>query len=72
MEAFYDDVSGKMLPAGLVKKAHQEELEFLRSFQVYVKAPETEAKGKTRVSVRWCDVNKGDSEIRRPWKFGLA
>ena len=62
VEAFYDDVSGKMLPAKLVKKARQEESEFLRSFPVYVKVPEKEAKGKTRVSVRWCDVNKGDLE----------
>ena len=28
---------------------------------MYEKVPEADAKGKERVSVRWCDVNKGDS-----------
>eukprot|EP00971_Amphidinium_carterae_P113479 2248307-Amphidinium_carterae.1 len=59
---FYDDVSGELLPTAGVRQARKEELEFLQSFPVYQKVPEGEAKGKTVVSVRWCDVNKGDDE----------
>ena len=60
VEQFYDDVSGGLPPADQVRKARQAELEFLSRFPVYVNVPEGEARGKQRVSVRWCDVNKGD------------
>ena len=59
---FYDDVTGKMLPGHLVRAARQEEIKFLNTFPVYKKVPEVNAKGKERVSVRWCDVNKGDRD----------
>ena len=59
---FYDDVTGKMLPGHLVRAARQEESKFLNTFPVYKKVPEVNAKGKERVSVRWCDVNKGDRD----------
>ena len=59
---FYDDVTGKMLPGHLVRAARQEEIKFLNTFRVYKKVPEVNAKGKERVSVRWCDVNKGDRD----------
>ena len=62
IEKFYDDVSGKMLPSSLVRRARLEEIEFLRRFPVYEKVPENQARGKPRVSVRWCDVNKGDDD----------
>ena len=59
---FYDDVTGKMVPGHLVRAARQEEIKFLNTFPVYKKVPEVNAKGKERVSVRWCDVNKGDRD----------
>ena len=58
---FYDDVKRKLLPGHLVRAARQEEIKFLNMFQVYKKVPESNAKGKERVSVCWCDFNKGDS-----------
>ena len=33
----------------------------MNMFQVYKKVSESNAKGKERVSVCWCDVNEGDS-----------
>ena len=41
--------------------ARQEEIKFLNTFPVYKKVSPTNAKGKERVSVLWCDVKKGDS-----------
>ena len=57
---FYDDVSGEMLPAKLVKAARREEVDFLKRFPMYEKVPEATAKGKRRISTMWCYVNKGD------------
>ena len=61
---FYDDISGALLPTAEVRRARQEELEFLRSFPVYQKVPEEQARGKHKISVRWCDVDKGDAGAR--------
>ena len=58
---FFDDVTGKILLGHLVRAARQEEIEFLNTFLVYKKVSKAHAKGKECVSVRWCDVNKGDS-----------
>ena len=44
-----------------MRAARQEEIKFLNTVLVFKKVPEADAKGKERVSVRWCDVNKGDS-----------
>ena len=49
-----------MLPAKLVKAARREEVYFLKRFPVYEKVPEAMARGKRRISTRWCYVNKGD------------
>ena len=59
---FYDGVTRKLLPGHLVRADGQEEIKFLNMFQVYKKVPEANSKGKERVSVRWCDVHKGDSK----------
>ena len=59
---FYDEASGVLLDSALVRAARQEEIKFLRSFPVYEKVPEAQAEGKERVSVRWCDLNKGDDK----------
>ena len=40
----------------------KKEIEFLHSFPVYKKVPASQAQGKQKVSVRWCDTNKGDNE----------
>ena len=57
---FYDNVTGKMLLGHLVRAARQEEIKFLNTFLAYKKVLEANAKGKERVSVQWCDVNKAD------------
>jgi len=60
---FYDEASGVLLNSSLVRAARQEEIKFLHSFPVYEKVPEAQAVGKERVSVRWCDLNKGDDQV---------
>ena len=45
-------------------KAREEEMNFIRSYNVYVKAPVEESyreTGKGPVSTKWLDTNKGDS-----------
>ncbi len=57
---FDDDVTGKLLPTHLVRAARREEIKFLYSFPVYEKVPAEQGRGKEKVSVRWCDIDKGD------------
>lgn len=61
-EKFWDNISGEELPKELVQKARQEEVEWIRSIQLYDKVPRAEAlqKNITPLKIRWVDVNKGD------------
>ena len=62
MEAF-DDVSGARLDPETVRRARQEEIEYVRKMGLYIKVPIGECKreiGKNPVTVRWVDINKGD------------
>ena len=61
-EKFYDDLTGLLLPAGEVKKARAEEIIFLKSFPVYEIVRRELSKGKTFISVRWCDTDKGGKD----------
>ena len=60
---FYDEISGALLDPKLVKQARAKEIEFVKEFEVYKKVPAEEAVGKARVSLKWCDVNKGDDAV---------
>ena len=64
VEKVYDSVSGEELPAELVKKARDEEIEWVRKIQLYDKVPRAEAKarGAKIITVRWVDHNKGDPD----------
>ena len=65
IELFYDDITGRLLPQKLVRKARGKEIEFVHTFKVYEKVPAHNAKGKKIISVRWCDIK----ETRRTGKF---
>ena len=58
---FYDEISGALLDPKLVMEARAKEIEFVKEFEVYKKVPAEDAVGKTKVSLKWCDVNKGDN-----------
>jgi hypothetical protein len=61
-ENVVDESTGKTLPPTLVRKARQEEIEFLRRFPVYFLVPRSESEGMPFLQVRWVDLNKGDGE----------
>ena len=48
-EEFFDEISGAKLPPELVRKAIQDEIDFLRDIVVYKKVPESQAVGKEKV-----------------------
>ena len=63
MEA-YDDVSGAQLDPKQVQRARQEEIDYVRKMKLYEKVPIAECRrkiGKSPISVRWIDINKGDT-----------
>ena len=58
----WDEVKGGWLIESKVKKARDEEMEFVRRRGVYERRPYSEAKLKTgsaRIRLRWVDTNKG-------------
>ena len=61
----FDDVSGAELGPKMVQKAQRDEIEYVRSMNLYTKVniPRCLAKtGKKPIAVRWIDMNKGDDE----------
>ena len=61
---YHDDMSGCRLDPAAVVTAREEEMSFIRSYNVYVKVPVEESyreTGKGPVSTKWLDTNKGDS-----------
>ena len=58
-ETFYDDLTGKELPAEGVRAARAEELSVIRQMGVWETIPRP-ANEKV-IGTRWVDVNKGDS-----------
>ena len=70
---FWDDISGKSLPPGLVQSARKEEIDFMQSWNVWREVPVAEswsATGKGPLGGRWVDVNKGDDQnpdVRCRW-----
>ena len=60
-ERLWDNMSGKQLRTGEVRKARQEEMEDVYKHGVYVKVPISECRkvtGKEPIGTRWVDVNK--------------
>ena len=78
-----DALTGQPLDPELVRRARRSELDYFESKKVWFKVPRAESyqkMGKAPISVKWVDVNKGDSEnpnyrsrlvareIRKPWE----
>ena len=78
-----DALTGQALDSKLVKIARQAELDYFESKNVWFKRPRAESfqkMGKAPITVKWVDVNKGDTEnpnyrsrlvareIRKPWE----
>lgn len=64
MEA-WDDESGAALDPREVQRARREGIEYVRKMNLYTKVSTKEAyqaTGKSPISVRWIDINKGDAE----------
>ena len=60
---YRDDLTGQVLRDDLVKEARAKELAFFHSKGVWLKVPKHSVRrrgGKSPISVRWVDVNKGD------------
>ena len=65
---YVDDLTGQPLPPGLCKAACAEELAYFKSKGVWELRKVAEAlqrTGRRPISVRWVEVNKGDSENPR-------
>ena len=62
---YVDDLTGQPLLPGPCKQAHQLELDYFRTKGVWEMRRVAEAlqrTGRRPISVRWVEVNKGDSE----------
>ena len=60
---YWDDISGKVLDAKLVKEARAEEINEAELMGVWEKVPRSRCiaeTGRPRVGTRWVDVNQGD------------
>ena len=60
-EQFIDNISGALLDPNLVREARRKDIDFVHQFGVYEKVPEACAVGKIKVSIKWVDINKGDT-----------
>ena len=64
-QIFYDDVTGVQLSTEGVLKAREEELAWVHKAKIYEKRPLDECwsvTGKTPITLKWIDRNKGDRE----------
>ena len=64
LDMAWDDVSGAELDPNKVKQARAEEVEYVHKMNLYVKVPKKqcyEKTGKGPITVRWIDINKGDT-----------
>ena len=65
LEKAWDDVSGAQLDPKAVRKARSEEVDYVHKMKLYSKVPIAECYHTTHkapISVRWIDINKGDTE----------
>ena len=64
-DRYVDDITGQPLPPELCREARRLEVEYFRSKGVWEMRKVTEAlqrTGRRPITVRWVEVNKGDSE----------
>ena len=64
-EDAWDDVSGDALDPKEVKRARQEEIDYVRIIELYIKVLVGDAYdhiGKAPISVQWIEIKKSDSE----------
>ena len=64
-EMAWDDVSGATLNPQDVRTARQEEIDYVRTMDLYEKVPIQqwyERTGKAPISTRWIDISKGDAD----------
>ena len=64
-EEAWDDVPGKALDPKQVRKARQEEIDYIHEMGLYVKVPIKECyerTGKSPIIVRWIDINNGGTD----------
>ena len=64
-EEYYDEVTGRRLPADLVRAARREEVNFMLDWKTWERVERAEALRRTRLpplKTRWVDVNKGDEQ----------
>ena len=65
LEMAWDDVTGVAFDFERVKTARQEEIDYIHKMTLYKKVPISacvRTTGRQPISVRWIDINKGDSE----------
>jgi hypothetical protein len=63
-QAYYDNITGELLPPDLVLKARKEEIDFMLEWRVWDEVPVSrswQVTGKGPLGGRWVDVNKGDT-----------
>ncbi|CAE7251708.1 unnamed protein product [Symbiodinium sp. CCMP2592] len=68
-EKFYDENTGKELPAEGVKQARMEEIQVIKDMQVWEPIPRPP--GERVIGTRWIDINKGD-DLRRKLRSRLV
>ena len=58
VQEYFDDISGEVLPSELVRKARQEEMDWIKKIELYDKVPRSMAleRNKAILPVRWVDV----------------
>lgn len=65
LEEAWDDVSGAQLNPKAARAARNEEIEYIHKMKLYSKVPTSLCYQRTQkapISIRWIDVNKGDTE----------
>ncbi|CAE7420072.1 RE2, partial [Symbiodinium sp. CCMP2592] len=68
-EKFYDENTGKELPAEGVKQARMEEIQVIKDMQVWEPIPRPP--GERVIGTRWIDINKGD-DLRKKLRSRLV
>ena len=71
-QPFYDELTGKLLPAAAVQASRKEEVEFMEGWRCWERVSKEDAwrlGGKIPLKTRWVDVNKGD-EVKPTFAVG--
>ena len=71
-ESFPDHVNGGYLDPVKVRKARDEEMEFVHKYKIYEKVSLKSSKGKKIIRVRWVDTNKGTGKEEDNYRSRLV